>query len=433
MSTPSPTITVSADIARRFLLGRQGLWPRRRWRGKTGTLGAVRELGSVQMDPLTIVARSHDLVLWSRVADYRPRYLDDLLYVDRSLFDYGGVLRIQPVEELPHWRLHMERRRGDTKRYAPLATQHLALFEEVRSIVKREGPLTAQEIARQVTTASAEESPAAPKTKTGSYRSQSVVNKIAYQLWMTGELMTHHREGFERHYDLADRIASKKLLVASNETTARRFFAENVLKQAGLITPGMWRSSMAYRLQRKIERGEAARWIDELLAGGSAVTVAVEGHRARYLAPNDATAYLHALAGGEVPADWGTTRALAKPQVRLLSPLDPIVKAERAKTFFDFEHLWEIYKPAAKRRWGPFAMPILYGDALVGRIDPRMARDTRVLHVNGLWLEAPDLAGDTKFTTALTGEIQSLARFLGAEQIEVHAADPTMLRRNMFL
>lgn len=432
MSAPNPTITISAAVARRFLLERQGLWPKRRWRGSSGTLSAVRELGSVQMDPLTIVARSHDLVLWSRIVGYRPRHLDDLLYVDRSLFDYGGVLRIQPVEELPHWRLHMERRRGNTKYYTPLATEHPALFEEVRSIVERDGPLPAKELTRQVK-ASAGYSPSAPTTKTGSYRSQSVVNRVAYQLWMTGELVTHHREGFERHYDLADRIAPKKLYAASNETTARTFFAEKVLKQAGLITPGTWHSSMSYLLHRKIERTEAAGWIDELLAEGSAVSVAVEGHRGRYLVSGDAMSNLQDLANGAVPADWGTKRSLANPQVRLLSPLDPIVKAERAKAFFDFEHLWEIYKPAAKRRWGPFTMPILYGDALVGRVDPRMDRDMAVLHVNGLWLETPDLTEDTKFTAALAREIQSLATFLGAEQIRVHASEPTVLRKNMSL
>jgi uncharacterized protein YcaQ len=366
------------------------------------------------------------------VTGYRPRYLDDLLYAKRSLFDYGGVLRIQPVEELPHWRLHMERRRGDTKYYTPLATEHPTLFEEVRSIVEREGPLPAKEIARQVK-ASARAAAATPKTKTGSYRGQSVVNKVAYQLWMTGELMTHHREGFERHYDLVDRIVSKELLVASNETTARTFFAEKILKQTGLITPGTWRSSMSYLLHRKIERAEAARWVDELLAGGSAVIVSAEGHRGRYLVSGDAMPYLQDLANGAVPAEWGTKRSLAKPQVRLLSPLDPIVKAERAKTFFDFEHLWEIYKPAAKRRWGPFTMPILYGDALVGRIDSRMARDTGMLHVNGLWLDIPDLAGNSGFTATLTHEVQSLAAFLGAEQIEVHACEPKVLRGNISL
>lgn len=295
MSAPTPTIAISGDVARRFLLGRQGLWPGRRWRGKAGTLTAVRQLGSVQMDPLTIVARSHDLVLWSRVADYRPEMLRHHLYTDRSLFDYGGVLRIQPIEELPHWRLHMERRREDAKYYTPLVRDHPELFDTVRSVVGREGPLSAWAISKLVEVSAAPRRTTA-KTGTGSYRSQSVVNKVAYQLWMTGELMTHLREGFERHFDLAERIAPAALLAASDEATARNFFARKILAQAGLITPGSWRSTMAYALNRKIDRAGATAWIDRLVGDGEAITVAVEGHRGRYLAPRDATAQLQDLA-----------------------------------------------------------------------------------------------------------------------------------------
>ncbi|MDQ3541661.1 MAG: winged helix DNA-binding domain-containing protein, partial [Chloroflexota bacterium] len=253
MSTPIPTIAISGDVARRFLLGRQGLWPGRRRSGKAGTLAAVRQLGSVQMDPLTIVARSHDLVLWSRVADYRPEMIRHHLYTDRSLFDYGGVLRIQPIEELPHWRLHMERRREDAKYYAPLLRDHLELFDAVRAAVEREGPLSARAISKLVEVSAAPGRTTA-KTGTGSYRSQSVVNKMAYQLWMTGELMTHHREGFDRHFDLAERVAPAALLTASDEATARDFFARKIIAQAGLITAGSWRSTLGSHLQRKVDR-----------------------------------------------------------------------------------------------------------------------------------------------------------------------------------
>ena len=98
----NPALTISRQGARRYLLGQQGLWPGRRWQGRAGTIAARHKLGAVQMDPLTIVARSHDLVLWSRVADYEPQDLDDLLYRERAFFDYGGHLDIYPMEELPY-------------------------------------------------------------------------------------------------------------------------------------------------------------------------------------------------------------------------------------------------------------------------------------------------------------------------------------------
>lgn len=94
-------LEVSRQTRRRFVLGCQGLWPGRRFGGLAGTLAALRLVEAVQVDPLNVVARSQDLVLHSRVADYRPSYLDTLLYRDRAFFDYGGVVRILPMSELP--------------------------------------------------------------------------------------------------------------------------------------------------------------------------------------------------------------------------------------------------------------------------------------------------------------------------------------------
>ncbi len=116
-------LTLSGQVVRRYLLGQQGLWPGRRWRGRAGTIAALRKLGAVQMDPLTIVVRSHDLVLWSRVADYDPPDLSDLRYRERAFFDYGGHLDRYPTEELPSWRLHMRRRLAD-ERQATFAATH---------------------------------------------------------------------------------------------------------------------------------------------------------------------------------------------------------------------------------------------------------------------------------------------------------------------
>jgi len=109
---------ISKEAARRYVLGRQGLWPGRRWAGKEGTAQALRYVECVQMDPLNVIARSHDLVLWGRVLDYQPDYLEALMYRDREFFDYGGNLRIYPMSELPYWRavipLRQKNRAGQT-------------------------------------------------------------------------------------------------------------------------------------------------------------------------------------------------------------------------------------------------------------------------------------------------------------------------------
>src|SRR5579863_6202032 len=90
----SPTITVSTMTMRRFILGKQGLWPGRRWQGKPGVAQTIHEIGAIQVDPVVVVARNHDLIFYIRVLDYEPEQLQDLLYKDRRFFDYGNLLHI---------------------------------------------------------------------------------------------------------------------------------------------------------------------------------------------------------------------------------------------------------------------------------------------------------------------------------------------------
>ena len=113
-------LALGRAAARRFLLGRQGLWPGRRWQGLAGTAQALRATEAVQIDPLIVIARNHDLTLHSRVIDYQPEQLDRLLYHDRAFFDYGGTIFIYPIDELPYWRVVMQRK-GQEPRWAKFA------------------------------------------------------------------------------------------------------------------------------------------------------------------------------------------------------------------------------------------------------------------------------------------------------------------------
>ena len=131
---------------RRYVLGRQGLWPGRRFAGKAGIAQAMRCAELIQVDPLNVVARSHDLALHSRVADYRPALLDELLYRDRAGFDYGEWLFIAPMAELPYWRPVMQRRAA-APRWATFAAAHGPLLDEVRQALRERGPLGSRDLA----------------------------------------------------------------------------------------------------------------------------------------------------------------------------------------------------------------------------------------------------------------------------------------------
>jgi len=95
-----PTL-ISQLTARRFILGKQALWPGRRFAGAEGVAAALHQVEALQLDPLNVIARSHDIALWGRVLDYRPEFLYQVAYDERRFFDYGGALHMYPMSELP--------------------------------------------------------------------------------------------------------------------------------------------------------------------------------------------------------------------------------------------------------------------------------------------------------------------------------------------
>ncbi len=295
---------ISREVARRYLLGRQGLWPGRRWAGKDGAAEAVRQLEAVQVDPMTVVARSHDLVLWSRVAGYDPEHLDTLLYRDRAFFDYGGCVHIYPVHELPYWRLHMERRRADKRQTAFLA-EHAALLDEIREEVRARGPLGNRDFAGHA--------------RVSSYRARKDTGLALYHLWLTGELMTHSREGFQRKFDLRDRVASPSVGHVVPAEEAERFFARKALALLGLHTARAWAGTFAFLLNRRIDRAEARRWLEGLVAAGEAASVAVEGQKELYYYPAADAPLLAKLADGDAPVEWRPLDTATREEVILLS------------------------------------------------------------------------------------------------------------------
>ena len=407
---------ISREVARRYLLGRQCLWPGRRWSDQAGAAAAVHQLGAVQVDPMTVVARSHDLVLWSRVVDYQPEQLDTLLYRERAFFDYGGCVHIYPMPELPYWRLHMERRRSD-RRQAAFFAEHPALVDEVRAAVRARGPLGNRDFAG--------------RARVSSYRARKDTGLALYHLWLSGELMTHSREGFQRKYDLRERVAPPAVAHAAPAEEAERFFARKALAILGLHTARAWASSFAFLLNRRVDRAEARRWLEALVAAGEAAAVAVEGQTELYYYPAADAPLLTALADGAVPDEWRPLATTTHEEVTLLSPLDNLLARQRTQQLFDFEYLWEVYKPAARRRWGYYTMPILWGDQLVARLDPKLDRKTGTLAINGFWLEDAATGEAPAFAAALARGLSRFARFLAARQVDLSALKPAPLRERV--
>lgn len=405
------TGTVSRRTRRRFVLGCQGLWPGRRAVGFDGTRQALRLAECVQIDPLNVVARSHDLVLHSRVIDYRPEHLDTLLYDKREFFDYGGWLCIRPMDELPYVRLAMEQVRH-TDRWRNYESEHTKALAFVRAQLHNSGPLASRDLKGV--------------GRPGTFRSSKDTSVALYYLWLTGEAMTYGRRNFERLYALRGDVAPAAYDYVASEAEAHDYHVGKASRWAGLADPQTW----AARFKgRRVVGKERAKLLADLVEAGVLTAVLVEGEKALHYLPTDRLSWLEAVEAGEVPTAWRPEGPDTTQEAVLLSPLDLVTRGPRS--VFEFETVFEVYKPAEKRRWGYYTMPILYGDELVARIDPKFERTTGTLVVNGLWLEDESSARDGAFVEALAGGIARLARQIGAEQVDVAAVGPARLRTRL--
>ena len=405
---------ISVEVARRFILGKQGLWPGRRWRGLAGTEQAMRAIGDLQLDPLVVVARAHDLMLQGRVIDYRPDDWATLTYDQHQFFEWGGWLAVRPIEELPVWRVLMRRER-ENPRMKRIVSEHGAAVDEMRAVLRERGTVSN----RAFETAS--------RTAVTSYRGRKDSALALHYLWRIGEAMVIRRERFERVYALTEAVAPAGLIREASDAEADDFL---IRKQIG--TSGLGRLiGVASTLGRPVATSEIAAWRERRLADETIAEVRVDGWKGAYLALASDMPALADLASGRIPEAWTPLDTTTDEETTFLAPLEPVSARGRAKVLFDFDYVWEVYKPAATRRWGYYTLPILWGERLVARFDSKLDRPTGTLVVNGLWLEDEALARNGVFGEALARGMDRFVRFLGARRIDATAVARSPLRNRL--
>ena len=410
-------LTININTARRFILGKQGLWPGRRWRGIKGTEQAMRAMEYLQLDPLQIVARSQDIKLHSRVLDYTPGMWEGLSYQKRKFFDWGGWLAVRPMDELPHWRVVMRRERDGEQRWSrmrKIARDHADAIGEMRALLRERGTLKNRDFQM------------ATRTRTQSYRGRKDSALALYYLWITGEVMTHHRENFERVYALTEAVAPAHLVRESDEAEADRFLVKKEVSFSGLARLNRANDSFL----RGVPFGKANKQISEaMLADGEIIEVQVEGWKAVHYALGSDAKVLRDLNAGRVPKAWTPLETTTTEEVVFLGPFDQTVARGRAKVVFGFDYVLEVYKPQHLRRFGYYTLPILWGDHFVARFDSKLDRTTNTFVILGLWLENKALAKDEAFAEALARGFARFVTFLGASKLDAKAIREPLLRR----
>ncbi len=408
-------LEISAATARRYVMGRGGLWPGRRWRGIEGAGDAMRAMEDLQLDPLVVVARAHDLALHSRVADYAIDDWATLTYGRREFFEWGGWLAVRPMAELPIFRVLMDRERGQGH-WRDVEHEHGAAIEEMRAILRAGREVSNRDFEMR------------HRTRIDHYRGRKDSALALHYLWRIGEAMVTRRDRFERVYALTESVAPAWALRDIDPAEADDQMMLKWFAAAGL---GSRINSLDLVLRRTVAADEQGAWRSRQLADGSLVEVRVEGWKTVQLAVGADAEIIAGLEAGRVPASWAPIETTTTEEASFLSPLDPVSARGRAKALFGFDYVWEVYKPAGLRRFGYYTMPILWGDRLVGRFDPKLDRSTRTLVINGLWLEDEGLAKDAAFADALALGMSRFGRLLGAKRLDVGAVPFSSLRRKL--
>ena len=367
---PDPLPTLSRATARRFLVLRHLLVPPRRLPAEPeSVLRVIDRIGSLQFDPLEIAGRTHDLVLLARIAGYRREWTDRWLYQDRVLYEtYNKMLSIVPTAELPWYRLTWDRNREEHE--GGTFDEHAPLVEEMLTRIRDHGPLLPRDVG--------------PRAAIEWYwRPTNQVRAILEALAEAGILGISRRERNLRVYDLVDRLFPAELLarrVTEREQRMHRLLSR--YRANGLLGSG-GQSELWYGTGRNAR--ERADLRADLVLDGRLVPVVVDGLKGERFVVGDE---LQILDQAVEECAAGASPGGVEPGVAFLAPLDPLCwDRDLLRRLFDFDYVWEVYVPEKKRRWGYYVLPILYGDRLVGRIEPRIERRAGALRIAGLWWE----------------------------------------------
>ncbi|MFE5713669.1 winged helix-turn-helix domain-containing protein [Streptomyces sp. NPDC056501] len=368
-TAPRPAAELSADEARRIALRAQGFLgaPDRR----SGVRGVLRALGQVQLDTISVLARSHELIPYARLGAVGRKPVEDAYWTDAHAFEYWShAACVLPIEEWPHFAFRRRAYRDRPHWHHDLSA---GAYDKVIDQLRSEGPQTATELG-------------GAKNK-GEWWDWSDAKIAVERALMHGEVVVVERRGWKRVYDLAERAIPQALLHDELDDTE---CVRRLVRQAGEALGVGTRADIADYHRIKGEQ------FDAVVEASGLVPVTV--------------------AGWGKPA-WADPWALAsEPRGRhrttLLSPFDSLIW-ERARTerIFGFTHRLEAYVPKQKRVHGYFAMPVLAGGRLVGRVDP--AREGGTLVARQVTLDGP------KAVPAVARALREAAEWVGCDAVSV--------------
>jgi uncharacterized protein len=376
------TLHISREQARRFL-ALYHFTP-------TDIAGVMERLATVQYDPLNPVGRNPDLVFAARVPGYQVDDWQKAAYGERLMYDaWDKQACLVPVSDWPKRALVREQYRPYHDR--EILQSDTQLVSAILAEIDVRGPLSSLEFEdrRRI-------------VEYASWAGMTRTKRILRSLWASGGLVTHHRQGGRHYYDRPERVIPAPYVQAQplrDEEEYHRWLLMRRHQSMGLMPKTaeacIWSgcggsTQMRIALAQLVEAGV----LTPVLVGEKAVTYHV------------LTSHLHLLDVPPLPA-----------RMIFLGPLDSMLwDRKTVRYIFDFDYIWEVYKPEPLRKWGYYVLPVFYGDRFVARFDSRLEKGVWTL---ARWWWEPDVKADVEMITALQDAIQRFVHYLRAEGVQV--------------
>lgn len=383
-------LRISNRDARRVWLSLQGMSAAPTGRLDQSSLAEiVEQLGMVQLDPLRVVARAHDHILWSRNANYRPPMLERLLAHDRLVFEhFTHDAAVLPMTIWPRWNRQRQRlcarmEKGSWGTALPSAKDRSL----VRDRIATEGALGSRDFA----------GPARGET----WRRSAHRVSLDY-LWHEGTLATAERRNFTKIFDLTERVIPEAMRETPcwNDAEQLEWLCRSALDRLGF---GTEREVKAFYDAADLSEVKA-----EFARGDWWMPIEVESADGSWLAATARADIEHLIDSTDAPCS----------RLRIVNPFDPIARdRDRAKRLFGFDYRIEIYTPAAKRQYGYYVYPMVEADKFVGRIEVKADRSAGILRVENVWPEREISFGSGR-ASRLHAELERMARFVGMDDIQ---------------
>lgn len=371
--------------------------PFRRRPTKNEILETIRRLGCVQLDTISVISRSHETVLWSRLGPFDLTLLAELYDPDHAITEYWAhAAAIIPIELLPLFRTYMDIRRAKGDGWAEEPANR-ATMDRLLALMATSGPLSSRDF---------DAPEGSRKAEAWEWHGIKPERRALEALWTRGEVILRRRDGFRRIYDLPQRIDPSLWTGDPLPDEERlRAFVTRAVRALGVTTSSWAADYFRTGTPQHVSPRQARQWLQRLEAEGEIDRVTVPGIDGPIWMDGSLRERLELMRQGNGRPTLTT----------LLSPFDNLIwNRNRNEQLWNYHYRLECYTPAHKRIYGYYSLTILHKGRLVGRLDPSYDRKTRVLTIKALHLE-PGVRVSASIMGAMTGTIEDLLRFLGGD------------------